>query len=461
MHRYKPAALCLTAVVALCLTSRTAQAFCGFFVARADASLFNNSSQVVIVHDEGKTVLTMVNDYRGEPRSFALVVPVPVVLSKKLVRVADEKAVARVDAFTAPRLAEYFDPNPCHVRRRYSRRPRAPSAAAAPARETKKKSDRSLGVKVEASFAVGEYDIVILSAKQSDGLETWLRQNKYNIPKGASRALAPYVRSGMKFFVAKVNLKRHAKAGFANLRPLQFAFPDRRFMLPIRLGMLNADGPQDLIAYVITKQHRAEVANYLNPKLPTGQEIPPFVKRDFKRFYRDMFSRQVEKENGRAVFTEYAWNMSWCDPCAADPLTHAELEKLGVWWLSGGSGGRPRRGRRRPRGPQQAFVTRLHVRYTESTFPEDLMLKVTKDSSNYQARFVLRHPYTGGQWCDAMDAYLDRVERRREKEVQTLASLTGWDPGNIRRKLKPLPRRKSERKEDEGWNKRMEELFGK
>lgn len=460
MHRTNSAALCLTAVVALFLTPQTALAFCGFFVARADASLFNDSSQVVIVHDEGKTVLTMVNDYKGEPRSFALVVPVPVVLSKKLVRVADEKAVARVDAFTAPRLAEYFDPNPCQVRRRYRRESARGRVPRAPARSAKK-DDRSLGVKVEASFAVGEYDIVILSAKQSDGLETWLRQNKYNIPKGASRALAPYVRSGMKFFVAKVNLKRHAKAGFAKLRPLQFAFPDERFMLPIRLGMLNADGPQDLIAYVITKQHRAEVANYLNPKLPTGQEIPPFVKGDFKRFYRDMFARQVEKENGRAVFTEYAWNMSWCDPCAADPLTHAELEKLGVWWLGGATKGRPGRRRRTSGGAQQAFVTRLHARYTEATFPEDMMLKVTKDSSNYQARFVLRHPYTGGQWCDAMNGYLDQVEQRREREVQTLATLTGWDPGHIRKKLKPLPRRKTKEKEDDGWNERMEDLFGK
>ena len=41
---------------------------------------------------------------------------------------------------------------------------------------------------------VGEYEIVILSATDSTGLETWLRQEKYKIPQGAAAALAPYVR---------------------------------------------------------------------------------------------------------------------------------------------------------------------------------------------------------------------------------------------------------------------------
>ena len=83
---------------------------------------------------------------------------------------------------------------------------------------------KNLGVTIEAQYTVGEYDIVILSAKQSDGLETWLHENGYRIPAGASRALKPYLRQDMKFFVAKVNLKEHARTGLSYLRPLQFAF---------------------------------------------------------------------------------------------------------------------------------------------------------------------------------------------------------------------------------------------
>lgn len=442
-------ALTLSAVAALSLTASRAEAFCGFFVGQADASLFNSASKVVIVHDEGKTVLTMVNDYRGEPTSFALVVPVPVVLGKDFIRVADQRAVDRVDQFSAPRLVEYFDPDPCNIPR--PSRARSAEAMGGVADEAKKapRADRAkaLGVTIEATYTVGEYDIEILSAKQSDGLEIYLRENKYNIPRNASAALAPYIRTGMKFFVAKVNLKEQARMGFQSLRPLQFAFPDKRFMLPIRLGMLNADGPQDLIAYVITKQYRAEPTNYRNPKLPADMDVPTFVKDDFPRFYRDLFSRSVKRENGKAVFLEHAWNMSWCDPCAGNPLSTQELEALGVWWLRDGG--------------NQAFISRLHARYTAETFPEDLMLKVTRDAGNYQARYVLRHPFTGTKWCAAMDQYRKGVEARREQEIKTLANLTGWDTAEIRSKMTPLPVLEGapNSEEDPAWKQRMKDLF--
>ena len=83
---------------------------------------------------------------------------------------------------------------------------------------------RSLGVTIEATYSVGEYQIVILSAKQSDGLETWLVESGYRIPAGASRALGSYIKQGMKFFVAKVDLQEQSRLGFTYLRPLQIAY---------------------------------------------------------------------------------------------------------------------------------------------------------------------------------------------------------------------------------------------
>ena len=87
--------------------------FCGFYVAKADTKLFNQASKVAIVRDGERTVITMVNDYRGEPKAFALVVPVPYVLTREQIRVTDATVVEHLDAYTAPRLVEYFDPDPC------------------------------------------------------------------------------------------------------------------------------------------------------------------------------------------------------------------------------------------------------------------------------------------------------------------------------------------------------------
>ena len=89
--------------------------FCGFYVARADAKLYNSASQVVVARDEDKTVITMVNNFKGDLKEFAMVIPVPTVLEKEMVRVIEPKVVEHLDAYSAPRLVEYHDPDPCMV----------------------------------------------------------------------------------------------------------------------------------------------------------------------------------------------------------------------------------------------------------------------------------------------------------------------------------------------------------
>jgi hypothetical protein len=133
------------------------------------------------------------------------------------------------------------------------------------------------------------------------------------------------------------------------------------------------------------------------------------------------------------VFTEYAWDMAWCDPCAAEPLSNDELRRLGV---SIDDGPAPR-GRGGFRGPQsrQPFLTRLHVRYDNEHFPEDLVFQTTADRANFQGRYVLQHEWTGSDSCTAASRYRDELPRRRDEQARSLASLTGWDINQIRRDM--------------------------
>jgi len=418
----RPLRACIVAV--LLSAAPSAHAFCGFFVGKADASLGNKSSQVIVARHEQKTVISMLNEYRGELKQFALVVPVPVVLQRGQVHVGDRKTFERIDAFTAPRLAEYVDPDPCIPQKLRQQYPASAAVDLLAKKEARR--DNALGVAVEARYTVGEYDIVILSATQSDGLETWLRQNGYKIPAGASRALKPYVQQNMKFFVARVDLAEHAKTGRAWLSPLQFAFESPKFMLPVRLGMLNADGPQDMVVYVLTRQGRVETTNYRTVRMPTDVELPGFVREDFGRTYNAIFDEQVRREKA-AVFTEYFWDMAWCDPCAANPLSGDELRAAGAFWV-------PPEGSRG--GAQPAMVTRLHLRYTRDTLPEDLAFQETADRTPWQVRYVLRTPWQGDEnACPGVKAYYDQVRERQEREAATLASLTAGDLATIRTRM--------------------------
>ncbi len=439
----------LVAILATAMTvivATTAQAFCGFYVARADTSLFNRASQVVLVRDGDRTVITMANDFEGEVKDFAVVIPVPTMITREQINVGDRAIVQHLDAYTAPRLVEYHDPDPCA---RYEKMHMNEDSAALPSAQRElKRSARSRGVTIEASYTVGEYDILILAAAESQGLIRWLNENGYKIPRGARKVVDSYLRQDMRFFVAKVNLEEQASLGYQYLRPLQVAYESNKFMLPIRLGTLNAKGKQELYVYALTRTGRVETTNYRTVKIPSNVELPEFVEDEFADFYRAMFDKQAKQHNDRAVFLEYAWDMGWCDPCAADPLSARELRQLGVFWLDAPLG---RESSIKAPQAQNVFVTRLHVRYDSEHFPEDLMFQETGDRQNYQGRYIIRHPWKGPATCD-LSHYNAGLQKRQEREAQQLANLTGWDIADIRGKI---PFASEETPEKEPWWKRL------
>lgn len=415
-HLFKPIFFSLSLLIAWSVNTATAFAFCGFYVAQANGNLYNQTSQVIIARDGDRTILTMANDYQGEIEDFALVVPIPVILTEEQVQVQDPKIIQRIDNFSAPRLVEYFDDNPCAVQRDWGVLESAPQAAAG----RRSRTENSLGVTVEEEFNVGEYSIVILSAKESNGLETWLQENDYNIPEGARELLQPYIRQNLKFFVAKVNLEEYNSQKFTSLRPLQMAYESPRFMLPIRLGTLNAQGNQDLLVYILSPKGQAEVTNYRTVKIPSDVDIPVYIKEEgkFASFYRSMFETSWNKYNGKTIFLEYAWDMGSCDPCSANPLNPEELKKAGVFWEN-----------------NSVFITRFHVRYNRNLYPEDLRFQETPNRQFFQGRYVIRHPYRGEANCSQAKAYYRQVRERQQRNGETLAKLTGWELSEIKNSI--------------------------
>jgi len=92
-------------------------------------------------------------------------------------------------------------------------------------------------------------------------------------------------------------------------------------------------------------------------------------------------------------------------------------------------------GRALPPQAQDVFLTRLHVRYDADHFPEDLTFQETADRSNFQSRYVLRHPWQGTETCREAEQYQANLPQRWEKEARTLASLTGWHIEDIQKKM--------------------------
>jgi Na+-translocating ferredoxin:NAD+ oxidoreductase RnfD subunit len=423
------------------MISHEAVAFCGFYVSKADGTLKNKTSQVIIVRSGNRNVITMYNDYKGNLKDFAMVVPVPVVLQKKDIKVVEQSIFNTLNEYSKPRLVEYYDQNPCNMYYKQEEK----SAANMSMQEvvvtgfgTMRKKDS--GVKIEAQYLVGEYDILILSAKESAGLKTWLDENGYKIPDGAEEVLEPYIKSNLKFFVVKVNEAEKKKLPGNFLRPIQISFSSPKFMLPIRLGMANADGDQDMIVYAFTKKGRVEATNYRTVSLPTSKNIPLFVKNNFGSFYANLFQSQWNKEGKAIAMLEYAWDVSpknfvKCDPCVATAPSTQDLVQAGVWWVNRDWNDYTDVDQQEEDYSDNVYFTRLHVRYNRKSFPQDLMFQATPNTDNYQARYIVTHPATGDFSCEAGKKYLKELKERRTGEMEMLTWLTGktysdWDVVN-------------------------------
>jgi hypothetical protein len=388
-------------------------AFCGFYVSGADAKLFNDATQVALMRDGTRTVLSMQNAYKGPPENFAMVVPVPVVLQKENVKTLKKELFEKIDRLTAPRLVEYWEQDPCApMVDEDMAMARAGGAPPGAVRLEAEKKD--LGVKIEAQFTVGEYEIVILSAKDSTGLDTWLKQQKYKIPDGAEPYLRPYVQSGSKFFVARVDVKKvkFDAQGHAELSPIRFHYDSPDFSLPVRLGLINSGGTQDLIVHVVAQGQRYEPANYPSVTIPTNFDVADGAKDKFGAFYAALFDRTLEK-NPKAIVTEYAWDASTCDPCPGPTLDANDLNALGMDALATPPTAR--------RGPFGWTVTRMHARYNKDTLGQDIVFKAaapiaggrevrgnggqlehgsqSAPMNNFQGRYAIRHAWTGAVAC--------------------------------------------------------------
>jgi MYXO-CTERM domain-containing protein len=414
--------------------SGNAGAFCGFYVSGAETKLSNDATQVVLMRDGTRTVLSMQNDYQGPPQDFAMVIPVPVVLQKENVKTLTKAVFDHVDQLTAPRLVEYWEQDPCP-------RPmlgpggggfgRGAGMAAAPMASMHARKAEE--VRIEAQFSVGEYDIVVLSATNSTALDTWLHDNGYKIPAGAEPFLRPYVQMGMKFFVAKVDVSKVKFERIGNgpehalLSPLRFFYDSDAFELPIRLGLINSSGTQDLVVTILARNQRYEVANYDNVAIPTNVDVSNATRADFASFYTTLFDQTLTK-HPRAVVTEYSWQTTSCDPCPTPPLADNELLTLGADVLPSiapppppGGGAPIIRPRMRSGSLNDFVVTRLHARYSKEALGDDLFFRAAPPivggreflkgdgrleqgarsdaNNNFQARYVIRHPWTGPIAC--------------------------------------------------------------
>lgn len=387
------------AVLAALLTvlggSATAAAFPGLFVAKHPGSMGSKVASVVLLRDGRRTVVTLQTDYRGPAEAFALVIPAPGELSADDARILDRRLMDRLDFATAPGLIEQWEHDPCAPVVAGSDRPAVKSV---PSRE------------VAATFQDGEYSFMAPGAGESAAIVDFLRARDYQLSAAVEAALQPYADAGMRFLIAEVDPTQvHFNAdGEALLSPLRFHYDSERFVLPLRIGTVNAIGVQDLVIHTIAVGRRYEAANYPAQLMPTSVLLRREASERVGPVHAALLDAVLSRTPG-AVVGEYAGR-------AEGPWQTGELAALGADAAPGLAS---------VRGLGEALViTRLHTRLGADEMTQDLEFKGARpivggsdahpkvepapvldpamDGVNdFATRMLVRHPFAGSVSCES------------------------------------------------------------
>ena len=185
-----------------------------------------------------------------------------------------------IDGLSAPRLVEYWEQDPCAVRMRKNievqeeRSDGRLAARAAPRDEGAK-----LGVKIEAEFAVGEYQIVASSRRKTRVASTpGYARSHYAIPE------AQQARSHLRHLKPDEVLRRKSRhheseeertgARCSSRRCASSSSRTLTCVCPCSSDSSTPARKQDLIVYVLVAvDKRYEVANYPNITIPTNLDV--------------------------------------------------------------------------------------------------------------------------------------------------------------------------------------------
>lgn len=346
-------------MILLALAAPYVHAFCGTFVGSAEDPPQNEASEVAIVRAGDTTTLTVSNDVHGDTSKFAMVIPVPEVLPEEAIHVVAPEVFTTLEGYSTPRLVSYscadFETD-------------ADTDSDVDSDVDYDTADTG-GVEVEANYVVGEYDVTILSATESNALVDWLQRNGYQVPDASASLLGEYIDGGAYFFAAQVREDAGIEDG-ATLSPLQFTYTAPMLGLPIRIGTLNSPGSQDLRVYAINawEEGRVGIANY--DEVVIEDECMTDAA-DFGAFYFDELDEAFSSSPDAQWVTEYAWGGGHCDPCTGETPSAEDLLTLG--WTG---------------DPYDFFFTRLRMRYTPDQAGEDLVLYHSRDTSTQQIRYI-------------------------------------------------------------------------
>lgn len=304
----------LVSTAALACALLGARSAGAFLIAGTDAAqLPGPQTRVLLLHENGRSIVALAPSVRGPQKPLAVVVPLQAAAVETLHSVP-VTIFERTDKLAAPRLDELWELDPCELHPDQQGEPPAGSASA---------SASAAAAPGGGATVDGDYQITILRGDDATDPAKWLKDHGYKLADGAAEGLSAAAKPGTAFAVARID---GARLGFdkevARLPPLSFVM-NGAVSLPLQLTSIGAPGGHDVLIDVLSPVARLEAANLLNIAVPTNLDAKEEARGDLDGLYRAALDYTFEKTPGAAI-TEYAWLAASCDGCPPGTALGAE-----------------------------------------------------------------------------------------------------------------------------------------
>jgi len=371
---------------------KPAYSFVGVFISKDGNKIISQNSKVIIAKKDQKTTLTFTSDLHTKAQQFILLVPVLADVKTHHVSTIGYDYINKLDLYTSPRLIEYINFDPCDP----NVLERPPVSA--------NRMDKAISLKPVISKTTKKHKFFVLNSNESNNIKDWLKKHGYDLSSQYLNVLKKYTAKNMKFIAIEV--KNH-NSKVTQLAPVQIVYESESFLLPIRIGSLNAPNSknQDMTIYILSSLGEVLPTNYKVNDTPTNVNLPISTIDNFNQFY-DNLMHKLFASHPDIIRKEYSWPINTCKPCTSTPLTKGELQKLGVFWYSSNS-------------PELPYVTRLHTHYSpeysQYSLADNMKFEETTKRFKYQTYFNLRYHITMTQ-SKCKDRYYKEVQKAKAEE---------------------------------------------
>lgn len=309
----------------------------GFYVGKNPNKRVSHASFVLIMNKAEQSAVSVMTDYDGPFEPFALVLAVPGDVTVDHIVTLRREYVDRVDQISAPRFHEFWETDPCDpakAQQEWERDLRVSTSAdnflggSADIGPTKKVPKEML-LNVKSEQKQGEYTFLMPEEDQS--FLDFAKGRGWVFTPPLEQAVAEYQGKGLKFVLAEIDPNRVELIGGekAQLSPIRFWTSQPYRNIPDRLGLLSANGPQELFVLVLDPDKRFVPTNYEVSYPPTNVQVDFVVKERMGEFFGALHDMWLAK-HPKTWWLEFAWSADGCgQPCPNEPLMINELLTLG------------------------------------------------------------------------------------------------------------------------------------